>query len=275
MTTPGSGLLPTSRRDYLLRELQLRGSVRASRMAERLGVAEVTVRRDIIELERRGLAVRIHGGAIAPARRQPRPAQFLIGIVLAGGSGRHATALVGLEEAARSARMRLVRAVSDDDVEIERRQLDRLVGLGADGLVLDAVASQGDDELRRSLSLLAVPVVLLERRLAAATRRGAVDTVSTDMPGTDAVATAASGLSGPARRSVEAHDNRATTDGSRRRSHGTVGWAIGRQALQLLRDRLADEDPNALPARHVLVEQVPRTGPLPGPSESRVLETCA
>jgi len=55
----------------LLRE---RGAVRVSTLAETLGVSEVTVRRDLEELERRGHLERTHGGAILSQRMGPEPA---------------------------------------------------------------------------------------------------------------------------------------------------------------------------------------------------------
>ncbi|NKF34225.1 DeoR family transcriptional regulator, partial [Pseudomonas sp. BGM005] len=45
-------LLPRARHEHLLRQLELHGSVSAAQIAEELGVAQVTIRRDILELEK-------------------------------------------------------------------------------------------------------------------------------------------------------------------------------------------------------------------------------
>ena len=48
--------------------------VRVSALSERLGVSEVTIRRDLELLERRGMLERTHGGAIATQRLRAEPA---------------------------------------------------------------------------------------------------------------------------------------------------------------------------------------------------------
>jgi len=63
--------LPAERQYRIQELLQQRGAVRVSTLADRLRVSEVTVRRDLEELERQGLLERTHGGAI-PARRIAR-----------------------------------------------------------------------------------------------------------------------------------------------------------------------------------------------------------
>lgn len=55
-----------SRHDLLLERLQSRGWVDIQELCSILGVSEATVRRDLAELERRGLLLRTHGGALAP-----------------------------------------------------------------------------------------------------------------------------------------------------------------------------------------------------------------
>jgi predicted ArsR family transcriptional regulator len=42
--------LPRARHEYLLREVELRGNVRSADAAVHLGVSEVTIRRDIVDL---------------------------------------------------------------------------------------------------------------------------------------------------------------------------------------------------------------------------------
>lgn len=63
--------LPAERRRRILELLRERGSVRVSDLVASLGVSEVTVRRDLEELGRRGLLERSHGGALLPGGAAP------------------------------------------------------------------------------------------------------------------------------------------------------------------------------------------------------------
>ncbi|HEX5950341.1 MAG TPA: DeoR/GlpR family DNA-binding transcription regulator [Actinomycetota bacterium] len=62
MTRP----LPAERRRRILELLRERGAVRASDLVAELGASEITVRRDLEALARRGLLERSHGGAALP-----------------------------------------------------------------------------------------------------------------------------------------------------------------------------------------------------------------
>jgi DeoR/GlpR family transcriptional regulator of sugar metabolism len=66
--------LPAERHHKIRELLRERGAVRVSTLAETLRVSEVTVRRDLEELERRRLLERTHGGAILSQRMGPEPA---------------------------------------------------------------------------------------------------------------------------------------------------------------------------------------------------------
>src|SRR5215471_21523273 len=61
-----------NRLDLTLRLVQGSGSgrVSVSELSHRLGVSEMTVRRDLDALERQGLARRVHGGAVATRARE-------------------------------------------------------------------------------------------------------------------------------------------------------------------------------------------------------------
>lgn len=56
--------LAEERRAKILEQLYRSGQVRTSGISSRLGVSEVTIRNDLVELERRGRLVRTHGGAV-------------------------------------------------------------------------------------------------------------------------------------------------------------------------------------------------------------------
>ena len=66
--------LPAERHARVLEVLAERRAVRVSTLSELLGVSEVTVRRDLEDLERKGLLERTHGGAIAARRMGAEPA---------------------------------------------------------------------------------------------------------------------------------------------------------------------------------------------------------
>lgn len=66
-------LLPAERHRRIQDILEERHVVRVSRLSDLLGVSEVTVRRDLEALERRGSLERIHGGAVATRRMRTEP----------------------------------------------------------------------------------------------------------------------------------------------------------------------------------------------------------
>src|SRR5262249_24447242 len=63
----------TRRSEQILQELLRNGEVAVDKLAEQLKVSEATIRRDLTELERQGLLLRSHGGAVpvAPVLYQP------------------------------------------------------------------------------------------------------------------------------------------------------------------------------------------------------------
>lgn len=66
MTDQTHAPLPPARRAHILTALARDGVVRVSQLTEDLGVAPVTLRRDLAEMEEKGLLVRVHGGAVTP-----------------------------------------------------------------------------------------------------------------------------------------------------------------------------------------------------------------
>lgn len=73
-TSPGSTLLARQRQEEILRAVTEHGGVRVADVVEQLGVSEMTVRRDIASLVKRGLVTRVHGGAVSPSRSTHEPA---------------------------------------------------------------------------------------------------------------------------------------------------------------------------------------------------------
>lgn len=181
-TTPPARRLPRARREHLLRELDLHGSVRASEIAADLGVAEVTIRRDIIEMDRAALLARVHGGAISiDAPPVPSPARSLIGLVLPGSGSHFPDVVHGAESSPEGRRSRIVLASTKYRPGVETRQLERLVTLGVEGVILaPSLRDRPLEHLIASLEQLTVPVVLIERDLEGAAELAGYDWVRTD-----------------------------------------------------------------------------------------------
>lgn len=61
-------MIPEVRRRAIAEELRTRGGISVSDLEQEFGVSSMTIRRDLRELDRQGLAKRTHGGAVAPGR---------------------------------------------------------------------------------------------------------------------------------------------------------------------------------------------------------------
>jgi len=69
-------VLAQQRRSLILDEVRRHGAVRVSDLVERLGVSDMTVRRDLDVLARQGHLDKVHGGATAPAEPSTREPGF-------------------------------------------------------------------------------------------------------------------------------------------------------------------------------------------------------
>lgn len=171
-----------ARHARILRELELRGSVRASEVAARLGVAEITIRRDITTLAEGGHLVRVHGGAVPVlGAARPVPARIPVGVVLPG-TGSHFPGIArGVDAAAAGQHARAVLATTGYRADVERRQVRRLVDLGVEGLVIaPTLRDRSAADLTAMLAEVPVPVVIVERRLEGSAALAGRDWVGTD-----------------------------------------------------------------------------------------------
>ena len=66
-------MLSEERRNAILQMLDQRDSVSVAELVDRFTVSEMTVRRDLYELEKIGLLRRVHGGAINGRGRSFEP----------------------------------------------------------------------------------------------------------------------------------------------------------------------------------------------------------
>lgn len=55
--------IPASRQQYILSRIQDEGTVNVNQLSDALDVSELTIRRDLDQLAKRGLVERTHGGA--------------------------------------------------------------------------------------------------------------------------------------------------------------------------------------------------------------------
>ncbi|WP_157436628.1 substrate-binding domain-containing protein [Actinospica robiniae] len=173
------------RRELLLAHLREHGTSRISDLVSVLGASDVTVRRDVDNLEREGLARRFHGGValIDPdaERRADRQRELKIGVVLPAGPY-FRSVLAGAREAADDAGAHLMLALSHYDGDEDLRSIRRHLDNGAHGLLL-APAPEGSSrhtQLEKELRKLRVPVVLVERQLAGERLVDVFDHVVTD-----------------------------------------------------------------------------------------------
>ncbi|MEU2200116.1 substrate-binding domain-containing protein [Isoptericola sp. NPDC019482] len=228
--------LPTARHEYLLREVELRGSVRSAEAAAALGVAEVTIRRDIVELDRAGRLARVHGGAVAlRSAREPQTARVLVGVVVPSATVHFPPLVRGMEALAPSLHVRLVLGVSHYRPEVEAAQVDRLVGLGVQGIVVaPTTRDRSPEELAAWLRSVPVPVVVVERRVDGLTALSELDQVRSD----------------------HAHGAVLAVEHLARLGHDSIGLAV------------YDRTPTAPHVREGFATAVARLGVSPGPDVS-------
>ncbi|WP_441414519.1 substrate-binding domain-containing protein [Arthrobacter sp. 2MCAF14] len=206
-------VLTEDRKNQILRELALRGSLNAAEFARRMGISGMTVRRDLASLDGQGLLQRVHGGAVAVTGPPRGPAGQLHGNTggpagepgpptLAGSGTRpparqHPLATIGMivptaryyfpgiirgaETAAQELGVRLVLGVSNYSPAEEQRQIQRLLKSGVDGLL---VTPSGETLANTpTLDLLAsaeVPVIVVERSIDDVMDDGSLESVRSD-----------------------------------------------------------------------------------------------
>ncbi|MEY7973871.1 DeoR/GlpR family DNA-binding transcription regulator [Saccharomonospora xinjiangensis] len=69
-------MLASQRRSRILEEIRRSGAVRVSTLVERLGVSDMTVRRDLEVLAQQGQLQKVHGGAVLPGTRSTEEPGF-------------------------------------------------------------------------------------------------------------------------------------------------------------------------------------------------------
>ena len=179
-----------SRQERILNELRRTGEVRVSDLAGELGVAELTIRRDIGKLADRGLLTRVHGGATlrspldttVPAAHAVAPTRFRVGMIVPSLSYYWPHIIIGARAAATQLGVQLILRGASYSVDDQRRQIVSLVESGSLHGLIVAPDTQGPDgqALLHWLESLRIPVVLAERRAPSALALTSLEWVTTD-----------------------------------------------------------------------------------------------
>ncbi|WP_243064414.1 substrate-binding domain-containing protein [Humibacter sp. RRB41] len=193
MSGTGDQLFALQRRERIMDEVREHGSVSVSDIAPKLGVSELTIRRDINALASQGLVTRVHGGAtlrssiepgISPglAGYDPAVTKYTIGLVVPSLDYYWPPIVNGVRAQAAQLRARVLLRASTYDVRDNRRHVLALLNSpGMHGLIV-APDTAGDEglEMLRWLDSLPVPVVLAERRVRPAAAAHRLESVVTD-----------------------------------------------------------------------------------------------
>ncbi|RCK68463.1 DeoR family transcriptional regulator [Desertihabitans brevis] len=178
-------MIPHERHSLILRQIELHGMVITAEFAHRHGVSGMTVRRDLVALEEKGLLERVHGGAVAPAPHHPtarrRGPLATIGMVVPSADYYYPAVIRGARAAAGQLGIRLVLGVSGYSVDLETEQVGRLVAGGVDGLLVTPSRTFADDGATyRLLAGAGVPAVVVERSLEGVDPGTAIGSVRSD-----------------------------------------------------------------------------------------------
>lgn len=177
--------LPEGRRTQILDELRTRGMLRITQLADLLGVAPITVRRDITQLAAEGIVRRVHGGAVLaddhPAAQAAPASDVVIGMVVPSLDYYWPEIIQGAQDEARDRGIRLLLRGSSYDSADDAEQVSHLLGSGATGMVLAPdVSAESTMKLLTGLRDDDVPAVLVEREVALADTHEPVESVTTD-----------------------------------------------------------------------------------------------
>lgn len=186
MTDQQHALLAPARHAHILAALGRDGIVRVSQLTEELGVAPVTLRRDLQQLEEEGHLERVHGGAVSAAASSPTlPSPSTGGAiaVLVPSLAYYWPGVIrGMETEAHRRGLRLVLRGASYELQDERPVLERLAaGDDVRGLIVapnpDAAHAQ---DVVQWLASSDIPSVFVERDAVVLPGREPVESVTTD-----------------------------------------------------------------------------------------------
>ncbi|WP_285243165.1 substrate-binding domain-containing protein [Pseudarthrobacter sp. fls2-241-R2A-127] len=168
----GKSLFSLQRRERLMEELRAHGAITVRDIAAKLGVSELTIRRDVNTLADEGLVSRVHGGATLPspldrsAAGRPANHSYSIGMVVPSLDYYWPQVISGARAEAEAQNLRILVRGSAYDAADNRRQVQALLDTqNIDGLIVAPdMGGEHGQELLRWLNALPIPVVLAERR---------------------------------------------------------------------------------------------------------------
>ena len=185
----GKSLFSLQRRERLMEELRAHGAITVRDIAAKLGVSELTIRRDVNILADEGLLSRVHGGATLPspldksgAAARQASHNYSIGMVVPSLDYYWPQVISGARAEADEQNLRILVRGSAYDAADNRRHVQALLDTqNIDGLIMapDMTGEHGQ-ELLRWLNALPIPVVLAERRAPADTPAHRLEWVATD-----------------------------------------------------------------------------------------------
>jgi DNA-binding LacI/PurR family transcriptional regulator len=179
---------PADRRDQILMLVKARGSIQVSETARTMGVAPITVRRDIADLARQGKVEQVHGGArrVDSSSVSLRAGATTVGVVTPSLDFYWPAIIDGANQAADAVGARLVLQGSTFAARDNLEQIKALVSESeVQGLLLvPDLEGPHAEELIDYLQTLDLPVVLVERSLSPRGRRTRVfESVTTNHVG--------------------------------------------------------------------------------------------
>ncbi|MET9618705.1 LacI family DNA-binding transcriptional regulator [Kitasatospora indigofera] len=171
------------RRARILDVVRELGTVRVMDLAARIGMAPVTVRRDVAVLADSGLLRRSHGAVSLPQDTSgtvPEGGDRVIGMLVPTVGSYFDEVIDGARAAASASGARLVLGIASYESADDRAQVDQLLQAGLDGLLLTPNwpdAAPGDTSWVRDLP---VPAVLVERLAPPDSAAAELDSVGSD-----------------------------------------------------------------------------------------------
>ncbi|MFK0002257.1 LacI family DNA-binding transcriptional regulator [Paenarthrobacter sp. NPDC090522] len=184
----GKSLFSLQRRERLMEELRAHGAITVRDIAAKLGVSELTIRRDVNILADEGLVSRVHGGATLPSPLDRSTAgratshSYSIGMVVPSLDYYWPQVISGARGEAEVQNLRIAVRGSAYDAADNRRQVQALLDTqNIDGLIVAPdMGGEHGKELLRWLNALPIPVILAERRAPSEIPAHKLEWVATD-----------------------------------------------------------------------------------------------
>ncbi|KQV12420.1 MULTISPECIES: substrate-binding domain-containing protein [unclassified Kitasatospora] len=172
------------RRARILEVVRELGTVRVIDLADRIGIAAVTVRRDVAALAESGVLRRSHGSVSLPQEASAAHSggrDRVIGMLVPTFGSYFDEVIDGARAAAAAAGARLVLGIASYESADDRAQVDQLLDSGLDGLLLTPNWHPGAAPADTTwVQDLPVPAVLVERLAPPESAAAGLDAVGSD-----------------------------------------------------------------------------------------------